>query len=371
MSFDHYAAIAGEKACPKPYEGNLSPCFSDGCTVMAHESYPLTCGTRPHNKKPDAKNDARECYRQRANGKKLAFQSDDFKTQFEPDFTKIPFRNAIGIQIRFTLQTPWYSKDDRLFHVLDNPVRKDWVFGIPFIGATDWKGMLRWACRMQEDGFREHLKKREGEWHDPPWIVHLFGNEKEEKTDFLQGALRFYPTFFYKVGFEVINPHDREKRAGTQPIYYEVVPAKESGVLSLLYAPARPGRTTATLGERKECLGKLVHVVNDLLTNYGISAKRTAGWGTCRIENESYIKYHLSKKEPEDMKSKVQQLKQKWSNGASAQKRENACNCSNINVKERLKEEIVSAFNAIHADLDSTCTGGISPGRPRYGYLVI
>lgn len=35
----------------------------------------------------------------------------------------------------------------------------------------------------------------------------------------------------------MINPHSRARRAGTQPIYYEVVPAKTKALLNLLYAP--------------------------------------------------------------------------------------------------------------------------------------
>lgn len=53
--------------------------------------------------------------------------------------------------------------------------------------------------------------------------MHLFGNEKGEGEEFSRGALVFYPTWFDKIGFEVINPHNRARRAGTQPIYYEVV----------------------------------------------------------------------------------------------------------------------------------------------------
>jgi CRISPR-associated protein Cmr2 len=106
------------------------------------------------------------------------------------------------------------------------------------MSAASWKGLLRWACRMQA-GLCRHLEsqgmKMEG-WKDPVWIVHLFGNERAEGEEFSRGALIFYPTWFSKVDFEVINPHKRKTRAGTQPIYYEVVPAGTKGSLRLLYA---------------------------------------------------------------------------------------------------------------------------------------
>jgi CRISPR-associated protein Cmr2 len=200
---------------------------------------------------------------------------------FLANFSFLPSSNWLTFQVDFELLTPWYSKDDRLFHLLDNPVRKDRVFGVPFMAASSWKGTLRWACRMQA-GLRKHFEsgKRFEDWTDPDWILHLFGNEKGEQENFHQGALAFYPTWFDKIGFEVINPHDRRRRAGTQPIYYEVVPPGAKGTLSLLYAPW-PGMEPSV--EIKEAIPKLLEAVEILLTTYGISAKRTVGWGTAKI----------------------------------------------------------------------------------------
>ncbi len=199
------------------------------------------------------------------------------------DFSTLLSEHWLAFQVDFELLTPWYSRDDRGFHVMDNPVRKDRVFGVPFMAASSWKGMLRWACRMQA-GLREHLEQHNGKmegWQDPGWILHLFGNEKGEGEEFHRGALVFYPTWFDKIGFEVINPHSRERRAGTQPIYYEVVPPGAMGTLSLLYAPW-PGMKPPP--EPEDVLPNLLEAIEALLTTYGISAKRTVGWGTARIE---------------------------------------------------------------------------------------
>ena len=201
---------------------------------------------------------------------------------FRPDFKNLPSPHWLGLQVDFKLLTPWYSKDERIFHVLDNPVRKDRVFGVPFMSASSWKGLLRWACRMQA-GLSNHLEEHGGKlegWNDPPWILHLFGNEKGEEEFFHKGALVFYPTWFNKIGFEVINPHDRTRRAGTQPIYYEVVPPDAQGTLSLLYAPW-PGMKPKV--DEEEILPNLLKAIEMLLETYGISAKRTVGWGTTKI----------------------------------------------------------------------------------------
>ncbi|HGY90448.1 MAG TPA: hypothetical protein ENK43_04685 [Planctomycetes bacterium] len=183
------------------------------------------------------------------------------------------------IQVEFELQRPWFSKDDRYFHPLHNPLRKDRVFGVPYMSAASWKGLLRWACRM-EAGLLEHLERNGGRldgWRDQCWITHLFGNAKGEAEEFVRGALLCHPTWFDRIGFEVINPHSRKTRAGTVPITYEVVPERTKGKLSLLYAPLPPSPPDS------DAISKLLASIEKLMKIYGFSAKRTAGWGMARI----------------------------------------------------------------------------------------
>ena len=282
MNFDFYADLATLQACPTDGTppGGLASGFVDGCTGWSARG--------------DAeKQDARRCYMERAQAGPLKLPS---QCDLDPWPPRLLHADWLALAVDFELLTPWYSKDDRPFHVLDNPVRKDRVFGVPFMAAASWKGMLRWACRM-EAGLRKHLEqgKRFEDWNDPAWILHLFGNEKGEDREFHQGALVFYPTWFDKIGFEVINPHDRRRRAGTQPIYYEVVPGRRptsnnadsyeeggKGTLRLLYAPWPGMKNRHSPGE---WLPQLLQGTEDLLTRYGISAKRTVGWGTAEIKN--------------------------------------------------------------------------------------
>ncbi|NOZ87736.1 MAG: hypothetical protein GXP49_16050 [Deltaproteobacteria bacterium] len=269
MSVDYYAYLA-EKTCPeKVNECGLASGFVDRCLVWF-------CSD------DDAKNDARRCYMKRASGlENLSLPPD---LNLDADFSRLPDPSWFGIEVEFTLRSPWYSKDDRPFHVLDNPVRKDRVFGVPFMSAASWKGLLRWACRMQA-GLFDHLVKhgmKVDGWKDPAWIIHLFGNEQDESEEFSRGALVFYPTWFSKVSFEVINPHSRKSRAGTQPIYYEVVPAGTEGTLRLLYAPL-PGDINNDKVNPVEAIAELLDGITALLETYGISAKRTAGWGTAKV----------------------------------------------------------------------------------------
>lgn len=277
MSFDYYAYLAEIKACPERVnEGGLASGFMDGCAVWS-------CQDKPQEKKaPDPKNEARQCYMEHAAKLDLSLPSD---LHLESEHVSLPDSTWFGIDVSFELVSPWYSKDDRPFHVLDNPVRKDRVFGVPFMSAASWKGLLRWACRMQS-GLLKHLETHDmkmDSWKDPSWIVHLFGNEKGEQEDFRCGALVFCPTWFNKVGFEVINPHSRTRRAGTQPIYYEVVPAGTEGRLRLLYAPLS-GQIEKDEVTPEDFIDDLIDSIRALLETYGISAKRTAGWGTARID---------------------------------------------------------------------------------------
>ena len=312
MTFDFYAALAALGACPTggTMPEGLASGFVDGCTtwfavnaiqadeydarLKAEQDESAKKGLNQKKREHErAKNEARRCYIERAPTRALQLPPALQLDPWPPTWMQ---SNWLALQADFELLTPWYSKDDRVFHVLDNPVRKDRVFGVPYMAAASWKGMLRWACRMQA-GLREHLEQgkrfEDEEWSDPGWILHLFGNEKGEKEKFHQGALVFYPTWFDKIGFEVINPHDRSRRAGKQPIYYEVVPGRRpkgkdsndyepggKGVLRLLYAPWPEMKIPA---EPEEVFSKLLEAVDALLTRYGISAKRTVGWGTAKI----------------------------------------------------------------------------------------
>ncbi len=224
--------------------------------------------------------------------KHLIEEDKEIELNLRPDFTSLPVDDWFGLEVNFTLQTPLYSKDDRPFHILDNPMRKEKVFGLPYISASSWKGMLRWACQMHE-GLRKHLKNNnmqmEG-WQDPPWILHLFGNPRGEAKHFRSGALVFYPTFFNRLSFEVINPHSRARRAGIQPIFYEVVPAGAQGTLWLLYAPA-PGAAERDKVNAEKIKDNLKNSIEALLEKYGIGAKHTAGWGLAKIDKyDSYPK---------------------------------------------------------------------------------
>lgn len=216
------------------------------------------------------------------------------------------------IEFPLTLKKPFISKDDIPFYIIENPVRKDKVFGVPFISAMAWKGNLRWTMmklhlepkadnpeqfadiRYQhtllfgtEKGMEEATKGWTKYLDDlcqnasDVYRAKLKGRFKSKEVPSLGGMLYFYPTFWDRIDMEVINPHDRKTKTGKNPIYYEVVPAGAKGFFRLLYVPFYYlGLPDNELKEK--VLNDLRDVINglkEMMLTYGFSAKKSGGYG--------------------------------------------------------------------------------------------
>ncbi len=236
-----------------------------------------------------------------------------------PDFTALPAYSAF-LQFRFTLASPYLSRDDEIFHINDNPVRKDRVFKVPMVAGTAWKGNLRWTAihllalrwhktqtvaQLAEERFRLTLLFGDevGEGENRGLAKYLDGLSTEAAALYRQkvrdhfspverqslpnhaGRLRFYPTFFDRISLEVINPHDRTTRAGKQPIYFESVPAGASGVFSLLYVPFNG----ITEMEGRTDLTQVAEAICEMMLTYGFSAKKSSGFGEAQDNIQGQI----------------------------------------------------------------------------------
>lgn len=188
------------------------------------------------------------------------------------DLSSMPPYSFI-IEFKFTLEKPYISKDDENFTIIENSIKREKVLGCPYIPGSTWKGCLRSA--LWQDGKKENDKQ----------ITRVFGNERSEKNTFNQGRLHFFPSFFGKSNFEVINPHDRQTRAGTNPILIECIPAEETGKFSLLYVPFdNVGNESVKI--KKQMLEDLKLIVEGLklmFTVYGFGAKTSSGYGLAKI----------------------------------------------------------------------------------------
>jgi len=227
-------------------------------------------------------------------------------------------------KITFTLRKPYISKDDTDLYILDNPVKKEWVFKVPYIAPSQWKGALRAAMmrqlvaqwQQQNNQNPEEFARRRLQ------LALLFGDEKGEdpgsvkglakyldevggqeaaslfrrkvKEHFkipedkpiphFSGRLHFYPTFFNRIGLEVINPHDRKTGAGKNPIYFECVPAGTQGIFTLLYVPLDlSDDPQKAQQDAKEDLQVIAEGIRAMLTNYGFGAKTSSGYGVAEV----------------------------------------------------------------------------------------
>ncbi|MCS6929413.1 MAG: RAMP superfamily CRISPR-associated protein [Saprospiraceae bacterium] len=193
-----------------------------------------------------------------------------------PDPAHLP-PHAWALQLPFTLQKPYISRDDQLFHILDNPLKRERVFKVPYIAASQWKGALRAA-------FRKIAR-------DTATEIRLFGNEKGEDEHFQSGFLHFFPTFFDRLGLEVLNPHDRKTNVGKRgPILFECVPVGAKGVIQLLYVPLSPSTAqAATASPTQTDLQATARALRAMLTQYGFGAKTSSGYGLAYAKAEDAI----------------------------------------------------------------------------------
>jgi len=228
------------------------------------------------------------------------------------DLSSLP-KGSWVLEFPITLAKPFMSKDDIPFYIIENPVRKDRIFGVPFISAMAWKGNLRWVMmkillepsaddpdKFAQIRFRHTLlfgtEKGWGEaksWTD--YLDNLCPDAKERYRDLLkekfsrenakdvhtQGMLYFYPAFWNRIDMIVINPHDRRTKTGRNPIYFEVVPAGAKGVFRLAYVPFYwLGLPEEELKEKViEDLKGVIAGVREMMLSYGFSAKKSSGFG--------------------------------------------------------------------------------------------
>lgn len=187
--------------------------------------------------------------------------------QIMPAIEHLP-RLSFGLTLQFRLANPYISRDETSFYIIENPVRKEWVFKVPYVAPSSWKGALR-AALWQELGKTVY----EADKH----IKRLFGEVRDNETG-QAGCLHLYPTFFDQIGLEVINPHDRKTGVGKRgPIYFECVPAQATGRLTMLYVPIK---VPADASDVAEDLHMLAEGVVAMLTTYGFGAKTSSGYGT-------------------------------------------------------------------------------------------
>lgn len=255
---------------------------------------------------------------------------------------------SFAIWFKFKLKTPYFSKDDDEFYIIQNPILKETNFKVPMVRGSSWKGAVAHAFRellgekekiesflrifgagsesikaLESYLFDKSKDLKKTQEHLLEFILFELGlkvdkvliekikkiKNKEEVLNILgsklsqklsenkrdlplefqthKGRAIFYPTYFDRLTLEIINPHDRRKRAGTNPIHYEVVPEGTEGIFQLIYIPF-----DGILKDNNELKNEVNKDLNNLceafeiLTEIGIGAKTKLGWGRFKIEDK-------------------------------------------------------------------------------------
>ncbi len=265
--------------------------------------------------------------------------------------TKSLPKYSFTIWFKFKLQAPYFSKDDDEFYIIQNPVLKEKNFKVPKVRGSSWKGALAHAFRELfidtdnrekiESFLRifgagsESIKALESYISDKTkdlnklkeklleFILFELGlkvdktliekvknlKTKDDLLEFLKnqiskklesnqsqlplefqthkGRAIFYPTYFDRLSIELINPHDRRKRAGTIPIHYEVVPKDTEGIFQLIYIPFDGVLKEDNKLEQEvsQDLKNLCEAI-EILSDKGIGAKTKLGWGRFEIKEK-------------------------------------------------------------------------------------
>lgn len=215
--------------------------------------------------------------------KKLLPQASTIKRDIEylPAFQyKIPDLNIFPpgswfICFRFSLRKPYLSQDDADFYIIENPVKREWVFNVPYVAPSQWKGCLRASLRALKGYLNIEQEKGDEQ------MIRLFGNAKDEdlSEESFAGSLFFYPAFFDQISLEVINPHDRETGAGRVPVWMESVPPGAESIFNLLYVPLNENESD----NAKKDLELVTDSIWFMVTEYGFGAKVSSGFGTADI----------------------------------------------------------------------------------------
>lgn len=194
-------------------------------------------------------------------------------------------RGSFTLEFTFFLDNPYLSGDDSPLYILDNPLKKEKIFKLPYISASQWKGNLHSAVREIKN-----MKKWEDEDEQ---MRRIFGNirTEEENENLHQGALRLYPTFFDRISLEVINPHDRETGTGKNPIFLETVPKGTESRFRLLYFPVDYWGKEGNISDAVDDFGTLAEGVHRMMTLHGFGARVSSGFG--RVKNIEDGELHM------------------------------------------------------------------------------
>ncbi len=228
-----------------------------------------------------------------------------------PNIALYPAGSAL-LTLKFRLLSPLLTRDDDPFYLFDNPVRRDHIFGVPYLAAASVKGL---AFDAYQRGFpnaeiaealdpelspvarsmarTRQFRLQDGESNDKGHARRLFGladdglkstvdDQPEEPSQ--AGRLHFSPVWFPAVQYLVMNPGDAKTGLGTIPIQFEAIaPHTASGKpveaeIQVVYFNPAGTRDSDTATVRGD-LARWLAAVAVWWPVLGLGAKRLAGYG--------------------------------------------------------------------------------------------
>jgi CRISPR/Cas system CMR subunit Cmr6 (Cas7 group RAMP superfamily) len=165
---------------------------------------------------------------------------------------------SIALKFEWTLKTPFFSRSMSEFDVIDNPISRDSLNGYPVLKASGIKGMLEQIA----------------EYKDKEYEKILFGDQNDSDESGISGRMIIGDVVFSKTSFDVFSPHEREFGVADHPVTFEVVPAGAKAECGIFIYELNPGEL-----DFKRTIFLIVESFKELLFEYGMSAKRSSGYG--------------------------------------------------------------------------------------------
>jgi len=236
-------------------------------------------------------NDKKDKAKDRAKGlTKNWVANKDLENYLQPsDFPPL-LKRTVSVKMNWKMKTPFFSRSNSEFSAIDNPIERDTLTGKPVLHASGMKGLLR-AVMIEKD---------------KNVTFQLFGNDRLDDDNISVGRMVIGDIMFDKADTDMFAPHEREFGVVDHPVTFEIVPAK---------ANAEWGFTIIEYSKNEIALKKalllLFESLSDLLIDFGISAKRSSGYGLCdkikfeikigsdlKLNSDALEKKEFSKPEP-------------------------------------------------------------------------
>lgn len=232
--------------------------------------------------KPDVdktnKNDAK------TNAGKLTVESfDNILPYHSPWDIEPPFSRSVAVLIKWKLATPFHSRSESFFEPIDNPLVRDKLTNRALLRSTGIKGMLRAIIEANQHDIAEMLMGAKSD-----------NQENANAARIIMGDVLFDAKYI----MDVFSPHHRQKRVANLPISFEVVPENTNAEFGFYLYELNKNEI-----DFKQYLKIIFESMRDLLTLYGMSAKRTADYGLAKPDKiEIFVKPGKAINIPEDSK---------------------------------------------------------------------